>query len=490
MAIVLEPANSSLSALIGRLSARLWIALIDATSNWSQRARTRLAAVIGDLLWWVVVPRRRITLTNLRLCFPALSEQQRLHIARRCFRNIARSGLDRSVLSKGERSTVEQYVKVQGIEHLQAAAGRPLILIAPHFVGLDAGGIRFNTLMRGISIYSTQTNAVWDAWLLMARQRFNDPVLVARQGADMRTVIRSVKSGLPLYYLPDMDLGAANSIFVPFFGVPAATIPMVPRIARIIGAQVMMAVTEMTDDGYVLHFEPPWADFPGESIEADTARMNREIERWVLKMPDQYMWTHRRFKTRPAGLRKRLWSRFSRGRESMKLRFTKMHGAGNDFVMLNGVTQRIDLSREQLRLLADRRFGVGADQILLVEPAPEPDLDFRYRIFNSDGGEVEQCGNGARCFVKFVHDEGLTSKRAIRVQTLARHHRAAAAGKWRSVGRHGSAAFRSGRRRLRRERLDADRRTRSSAVAARRRTCESIGRGAIDGQSARSADGA
>ena len=102
----------------------------------------------------------------------------------------------------------------------------------------------------------------------------------------------------------------------------------------------------------------------------------------------------------------------------MKLRFTKMHGAGNDFVMLNGVTQRIDLTREQLRWLSDRRFGVGADQILLVEPASQPDLDFRYRIFNSDGGEVEQCGNGARCFVKFVHDEGLTSKRAIRVKTL------------------------------------------------------------------------
>ena len=102
----------------------------------------------------------------------------------------------------------------------------------------------------------------------------------------------------------------------------------------------------------------------------------------------------------------------------MKLRFTKMHGAGNDFMMLNGVTQRINLTREQLRRLSDRHFGVGADQILLVEPASQPDLDFRYRIFNSDGGEVEQCGNGARCFVKFVHDEGLTSKRAIRVQTL------------------------------------------------------------------------
>lgn len=281
--------------------ARLWIALINATVNWTQTARARAASVIGDLLWWIVVPRRRVTLTNLRLCFPALTEQQRAQIARRCFRNIARGALDHSVLWLGTRDIVEQYIRVDGLEHLQAAIGQPLILIAPHFVGLDAGGIRFNTLMRGISIYSTQSNPAWDAWLLKGRRRFNDPVLVARQGADMRAVIRSVKDGLPLYYLPDMDLGAANSIFVPFFGVPSATIPMVPRIARIVGARVMMAVTEMTDDGYVLHFEAPWADFPGESIEADTARMNQEIERWVLKMPDQYLWTHRRFKTRPAG---------------------------------------------------------------------------------------------------------------------------------------------------------------------------------------------
>ena len=283
------------------LFARLWIALINATLNWPQLARTRLANVLGELLWWIVVPRRRITLTNLRLCFPSLGEEQRVRIGRRCFRNIARSGLDHSVLWLGDRNTVEHHIRVQGLEHLQAAADRPLIMIAPHFVGLDAGGIRFNTLMRGISIYSTQTNSVWDEWLLKGRQRFNDPVLIARQGADMRTVIRSVRKGLPLYYLPDMDLGAANSIFVPFFGVPSATIPMVPRLARMTGAQVMMAVTEMTADGYLLHFEAPWSNFPGDSIEADTVRMNQEIERWVLKMPEQYLWTHRRFKTRPAG---------------------------------------------------------------------------------------------------------------------------------------------------------------------------------------------
>ena len=102
----------------------------------------------------------------------------------------------------------------------------------------------------------------------------------------------------------------------------------------------------------------------------------------------------------------------------MKLKFSKMHGLGNDFVVLDGVRQQVSLSPEQLVYLADRHFGVGCDQILLVEKPSQPGIDFRYRIFNADGGEVEQCGNGARCFVRFVHDQGLTDKRQIRVETL------------------------------------------------------------------------
>ena len=101
----------------------------------------------------------------------------------------------------------------------------------------------------------------------------------------------------------------------------------------------------------------------------------------------------------------------------MRIKFTKMHGLGNDFVVLDAVNQAIDLTPEQARFLADRHFGVGCDQILVVERTARPDADFRYRIFNADGGEVEQCGNGARCFVRFVHEKGLTAKRAIRVET-------------------------------------------------------------------------
>ncbi|HYA65545.1 MAG TPA: lipid A biosynthesis acyltransferase, partial [Burkholderiaceae bacterium] len=118
---------------------------------------------------------------------------------------------------------------------------------------------------------------------------------------DLRAVLRAMRGGLPFYYLPDMDSGDGNSIFVPFFGVAAATLPMVSRLARSIDAKVVMTVTEQTPEGYVLHVEAPWRDFPGASVEQDTVRMNREIERWVLRMPDQYLWTHRRFKSRPVG---------------------------------------------------------------------------------------------------------------------------------------------------------------------------------------------
>ena len=103
----------------------------------------------------------------------------------------------------------------------------------------------------------------------------------------------------------------------------------------------------------------------------------------------------------------------------MKIKFTKMHGAGNDFVVIDAIGQHIDFTPAQWQFIADRRFGIGADQMLVVEKAPTPDVDFRYRIYNADGGEVEQCGNGARAFVRFVTDKGLTNKRSIRVQTLS-----------------------------------------------------------------------
>jgi len=283
--------------------ARQWIALINATVGWRFGTRARLGDWLGNLLWYLILPRRRIALTNLRACFPERPPAELLTLARACFRNTARSVLDHAVLWRGTREDVKRLVRCEGLETLLALVREgPVIMIAPHFVGLDAGAIRLATDMRAVSIYARQSNAAWDAALTAGRSRFQEQLLIARseEGA-MRRVLRALKQGLPLYYLPDMDNGPHNSIFVPFFGVPAATLPMLPRLAKITGARVVTAVTELAADGYIVHLSEPWAGFPTDSVEADTARMNREVERWVLRMPDQYLWTHRRFKTRPPG---------------------------------------------------------------------------------------------------------------------------------------------------------------------------------------------
>jgi KDO2-lipid IV(A) lauroyltransferase len=281
--------------------ARIGIGLFGLTGMVSQRVRTSIAAVLADIFWFLARSRLRVTRTNLRLCFPQMSEKERARIGRHSFRSIARAALDHSILWQADRATIERYIRVEGVHHLTDSANRPLIVVMPHLLGIDAGGVGMSLHARLSVVYSRQKNAVWEEWMRKARQRFNEPILFQRQGIDMRAVIRSLKDGIPLGYLPDVDLGPSNSIFVPFFGITSATIPMVSRLARLAGAKVITAATEMTPDGYLVHIEAPWQDFPGASIEEDTARMNREIERWVQRFPEQYLWSHKRFKTQPPG---------------------------------------------------------------------------------------------------------------------------------------------------------------------------------------------
>jgi len=284
-----------------RIAARLAIAFMERAARWSPAARARLARWIGDLLWTLAAPRRRITLVNLRLCFPELSDAQRVVIGRRTFHNIARALIDHGVLATLAREDFGRFVRVEGAQHLTDPANHPMILVAPHFVGLDAGGLAFAALTRPVSIYARSRNPEWDRWLLDIRSRFNAPLLIQREGFDLRGVVRALKEGRPFYYLPDQDPGERNGVFVPFFGIDTATLPMVPRLAKLAGARVVLGVTEMTADGYVFHVEPPLAGYPSGDVAADTARMNAEIERWARRLPDQYLWTHKRFKTRPEG---------------------------------------------------------------------------------------------------------------------------------------------------------------------------------------------
>lgn len=257
-------------------------------------------AGIGSVLYVFAKKRRRIAMTNIRACFPDLepARQQRLVLA--VVRRFTQSVLDRTILWYGSPERIRRLVKVEGEEHMRALAGQPLIILAPHFMGMDAAGVRISIDFRMVCMYGKQKNPVIDRELLQARMRFNDPVLVSRQDG-VRTALRELKRGLPFFFLPDVDLGPRDAVFVPFFGIPAATVTAVSRLARVSGAKIIPCVARMTTDGYVVTLHPPWDNYPGESVEEDTARMNAFIEEQVRAMPAQYHWLHKRFKTRPPG---------------------------------------------------------------------------------------------------------------------------------------------------------------------------------------------
>jgi KDO2-lipid IV(A) lauroyltransferase len=243
-------------------------------------------------------------MVNLGLCFPDLDSRQRLLLAKAHFCVLGRSMLERSLLWWASPDRLSKLIHVVGEERIRTLldAGRPVLLLAPHFVGLDAGGVGIAMRFDSVSIYAVQSNAVFDRLLLRGRRRFGDQLLLSRNES-VRTSVRAMKAGRPLYYLPDMDFRSRDSIFVPFFGVQAATITGLSRLARLAGAAVVPCVTRILPgaEGYIVTVGEPWQDFPSEDVEADTRRMNAWIETAVRTMPEQYYWVHRRFKTRPPG---------------------------------------------------------------------------------------------------------------------------------------------------------------------------------------------
>ncbi|MFN4326788.1 MAG: lysophospholipid acyltransferase family protein [Azonexus sp.] len=259
-----------------------------------------LGAGLGRLLYALGRERRKVALTNLRLCFPEKTEAEREAIARRHFVVFAQAVLDRTLGWWASRERLQRIIRIHGVAHLTDPAGRPVILLTPHFVGLDAGGTVVSMHVVGCSVFSMQKNPVLNKLLYDGRMRFNRAVLLSRQDG-MRKIVKAMKEGHPFYYLPDMDFGPRESIFVPFFGVQAATIPALSRLVRLTGARVVPVICRLVPDGYEIEVMPAWEDFPGDSVEADTARMNRFIESQVLRMPEQYFWLHKRFKTRPPG---------------------------------------------------------------------------------------------------------------------------------------------------------------------------------------------
>jgi len=258
---------------------------------------------LGRVLYWLIPERRHVTRINLAKCFPQMDARSRERLARAHFRAVTRSIVEHALLWWAPEARIRRLIRVEGLEHLIAPRTEPVILFVPHFVGLDASGTRLALERDAVAIYSAQKNAVFDRLFAHGRGRFGNQRQVSRQEG-VRAAIRSmVREKRPFFYLPDQDYGPRDALFVPFFGVPAATVPGLSRIARLADAKVVPCITRMLPGGagYVVRLEPPWENFPSGDLYADTKRMNEYIERQVLAMPEQYLWMHKRFKTRPEG---------------------------------------------------------------------------------------------------------------------------------------------------------------------------------------------
>ena len=286
-------------------SSRLGIGFMRALAHVPLPVVRGIGRVLGHVLHSVAVPRRRVVDANLALCFPHRSQAERRRIARETFVYVAQSWLDRSWLWHAPEKTVAARLNVKGAakEIDEIANGtEPMILFAPHFYGLDAAAtaLTMHTARPSTTIYTTQRDPMVDEWIREGRKRFGNVVTLNRVDG-IKPIIAGLRKGGLLYLLPDMDFGRDQTVFVPFYGVPAATVPSLSRFARLGRAKVVPVVSKLTSTGYEIEVLPAWEDFPTDDVVADTALMNRRLQGYIDTMPSQYYWVHRRFKTRPEG---------------------------------------------------------------------------------------------------------------------------------------------------------------------------------------------
>jgi len=265
---------------------------------------TRLLWILGSSLgsFFALFPNRsrRFAERNIELCFPDMKADDRRNMIRRYFRLSGFASLSLSVAWFAPIWRVNKLVAVRGQENLDAprASGRNIILLAPHFISLDIGGMRAGYDKNLVCMYRKARDPLLE--YLFQRRTRTGAILVDRL-ANLKALIRYIREGRPFYYLPDQDMGERASVFVPFFGIPAATVTALSRIAATTNAAVVPCVSSILPGGtgFEVRFYPAFENFPTADPIADARFMNNWIEQRVREMPDQYMWSYRRFKTRP-----------------------------------------------------------------------------------------------------------------------------------------------------------------------------------------------
>ena len=260
-----------------------------------------MGTMVGLTLYVGARWRRHVVLQNLRVCFPEKSESKRQEITKQAFVYFAQAWFDRSWLWNRSPSCIHERVRFTGfVDELKADV--PTVIFAPHFVGLDVGWtlLTLRVTKHFTTIFTPQSNAAAGAWMTQGRSRFGQVQLLQREDG-VKTIVSSLRNNAWLYLLPDMNFGPEESIFVPFFGESAATVPSLSRFAKLGRARVLPVVTRMTSNGYEVEVHHAWNDFPTDDAQADTALMNQRLEIYIQDMPAQYFWVHKRFKTRPEG---------------------------------------------------------------------------------------------------------------------------------------------------------------------------------------------
>ncbi len=287
--------------MAGRLVTRGGIAFMQVLALVPLSVTRGLGVVLGWVLYAVVGSRRRVVNTNFALCFPALSAGERRKLTLQTFVYFAQAWLDRAWLWHAPKAWVQRRVQVTGaLEELEG--NEPTVIFLPHFFGLDAAwaGVALQMPRPSTTIYTDQSNKLVDRWILRGRRRFGNLRLFGR-AAGVKPIVAALREGQPLYLLPDMDFGPDDSVFVPFYGLPTATVPSLSRFAKLGRAKVLPLLPRITPTGYEVQVLPSWTDFPTDDAVADTALMNARLEDYINTMPAQYYWVHKRFKTRPEG---------------------------------------------------------------------------------------------------------------------------------------------------------------------------------------------
>lgn len=263
----------------------------------------RLGRLLGTISYYFLKERREVTLINLRLCFPNMAETERKNLAKEHFQCYARSIVERSILWWAPRERIEKLIHMAHPFPIEDVKSGPVIFLCPHFVCLEVPGVvvTFNTV--GSSMYMPQKNQIFDELLKMGRMRFNPDTILFKRRDGIKPIVRALRKNIPYYMLPDLDFGMQDAEFIPFFGELAATLTAPARLAELVHAKVIPTIATFLPnyEGWKVEFCEPLENFPGSDAKAATERINHLIESLILEHPAEYLWTHRRFKTRPPG---------------------------------------------------------------------------------------------------------------------------------------------------------------------------------------------